>query len=629
MKRAETLKLAAGPLRYDSTKAAKPAAAKDDNNGGGSLLPAWARRTTLGTVDLKLPKVTLVTSSGTTTGGLTAAYTGKGPLKAAAWTVLPSSGTAPGTRYDSEFTLDSDLFQEGKLTRLDLKAGVRGSGMTAALDSVLRPGDEGRLRLEASASVVLEKAKIARAALEKCGADIARDGDGSLESLDLTCGLFLQPARLGIGTGPKPKALDGRLSVNGRSRGRRFETEVRARLGPTPGYGGLAFSLDADLSGSESDGLAHEKKVRITAAIEKFAELVRLLDGTEYAVPAPLNAFDGIVRATATVEGEPARLAFDVRTELASDKQALDVAVRGKASAPSLGKKAALTADVELTKVVLQLPYLELKDAPKPIVDKRIKTGDPARDKAVEDLRAGAAAATPKPAALDYDVAVRTKSPVRILTNLVKVPVPISLDVRAKPAGVSGTVKVESFDTEVFRQNATIDHFTLTPGAAGTATAVDGKIVYKRNDVTVNILVLGSTAKPAVVFESDPPMSQNEIVALVLYGKSPDELDADQKSSAGNATNAMTNGAFGLASLYLFASTPVDSVGYDAATGSYQVKFKLPGGASLSVGSNLQESRTLTLRKRLARHWEIMTEAERGSRENGAITTFLQWFERY
>ena len=147
--------------------------------------------------------------------------------------------------------------------------------------------------------------------------------------------------------------------------------------------------------------------------------------------------------------------------------------------------------------------------------------------------------------------------------------------------------------------------------------------------MTVNILLLGSTAKPAVSFESDPPMTQNEIVALVLYGKSPNELDSDQKASAGNATAAMTNGAFGLASLYLFASTPVDSVGYDAATQSYQVKFKLPGGATLAVGSNLQESRTLSLRKRLARHWELQTEAARASGERGAITTFLQWFERY
>jgi hypothetical protein len=59
------------------------------------------------------------------------------------------------------------------------------------------------------------------------------------------------------------------------------------------------------------------------------------------------------------------------------------------------------------------------------------------------------------------------------------------------------------------------------------------------------------------------------------------------------------------------------------------VKFKLPGGATLAVGSDLQESKSLTLRKRLARHFELQTEAERSGSERGAVATFLQWFQRY
>src|SRR6185312_15313855 len=132
-----------------------------------------------------------------------------------------------------------------------------------------------------------------------------------------------------------------------------------------------------------------------------------------------------------------------------------------------------------------------------------------------------------------------------------------------------------------------------------------------------------------VTFESTPPMNQNEIVAMLLYGKSPAELSSDQQASAGTASSGFASGAFGLASLYLFASTPIDSVSYDPASKSYEVKFKLPGGATLGVGSNLEESKTLTLRRRVARNVELETQLKTSSQQGNAVTTFLEWFRRY
>ncbi len=265
-----------------------------------------------------------------------------------------------------------------------------------------------------------------------------------------------------------------------------------------------------------------------------------------------------------------------------------------------------------------------------PTVDTRILTGNPKRDAAVEAKRPETVKSTS--AAVDFSAHVFTTKPVRIFSNLVQQPVPISLDLHAKPAGLSGKINIDPFDLEIFHQKGHIDHITLTPTPGNPSMALDGKIVYKREDVTVNILLVGSTDKPTVTFESDPPMTQNEIVALLLYGKSPTELTSDEQASAGTASQAFTDGAFGLASLYLFASTPIDSVGYDPATQSYQVKFKLPGGATLGLGSNLQESNTLTLRKRVAKNVEVETQlrqTQQQAQKRDAVTTFLQWFRRY
>lgn len=611
--RLERLTVHAGELRWDSTAA--PAAPEEEKTAGtsGGLVPAWASRMTLGDVDVKVPKAVLVSTGALTTAGLTAAFRSKGasPLTAEAYAILKGTGTAPGKRWDAELTLDSDLFREGRLSRLDARIRARGDqGLTAAAVARLEPDGDG-VRGALDAFVASEKGKLSQASLEGCRVAAKRSrGSGAFETPDADCRVVLQPARFGLGEGPKPKALTGTVSLHG--------GKAALRLGPAKGYGGFALSADADLRGGPDAGA--------TASIGRFSELVRLLDGTEFAIPAPLNALDGTVEAAArlTGSGKRRRVEFDARTELSSPKQALALSVKGRAAT---SPETRLEAEVDLRRVLLELPYLELKQAPSPVVDPRIKTGDPKRDAAVEAERKGAGARPP--AAFDYDVAVRTSTPVILSSNLLKSPAPVSLDLRARPDGLEGTIRLEPFDLEVFRQNARVDHITLAPRPRGAATALDGKVVYKREGATVNILLLGSTAKPAVTFESDPPMSQNEIVALVLYGKRPDELDSDQKASAGNATAAMTNGAFGLASLFLFASTPIDSVGYDAATQSYEVKFKLPGGATLSVGSNLQESKTLALRKRLAPHWEVRTEAARGRQGENAITTFLQWFERY
>lgn len=114
-----------------------------------------------------------------------------------------------------------------------------------------------------------------------------------------------------------------------------------------------------------------------------------------------------------------------------------------------------------------------------------------------------------------------------------------------------------------------------------------GKLVSQRGGATVNVLLLGRAAKPAVAFESVPRMPRDEIVALMLYDKHPGELDGGRKARAGGVADAMTSGAFGLAELYEFASTPE------------------PAGADSG------EPRAF------------------GPRERGAITAFLRWIERY
>ncbi|HXT01043.1 MAG TPA: hypothetical protein VN915_10235, partial [Elusimicrobiota bacterium] len=107
------------------------------------------------------------------------------------------------------------------------------------------------------------------------------------------------------------------------------------------------------------------------------------------------------------------------------------------------------------------------------------------------------------------------------------------------------------------------------------------------------------------------------------------ELDADQSATVSNTQTAMSDKAFGLASLYLFASTPIQFVGYDPAAKAYTMKLSVPGGETLSLSSDFDSTKTVQLRKRLTRHLAIATEAVNSQTRGNGVVTFLEWFTRY
>jgi len=190
-------------------------------------------------------------------------------------------------------------------------------------------------------------------------------------------------------------------------------------------------------------------------------------------------------------------------------------------------------------------------------------------------------------------------------------------------------VRVRTFDVELFRRSATIDHLNVYLSSGTRAASLEGLVVYKTPSVVINILILGTTEKPRVELTSVPPLKREDIIGLLIFGKSPAELDPEQSASVSNTQSALESRAFGLVSLYLFGATPIEHVAYDSATRTTSVKLRLPGGANLTLGSDFDQSRQLSVRKSLAPHWAIQSEISDQGQQSRAATTFLEWFNRY
>jgi hypothetical protein len=668
LSRLDKLLLQGEKMRLDLAAAAPSAPGRQGLAAAPALLPAPLLGLRLGQVSVDLPDLEIVSASATLRGALRLQTQPeqRRPLRLQA--DLRVSTSAGARRYHARAAAASDALSGSGLSFIDAEAELSGGGAQARLEADIRETGHEQLRSSFRGSGRLGpwrcsfsgQAKQTPKDLTAAGALQLSSASGTLRAL------VLRPFTLALapGSGPQnlkllmlsspfqarladnvlPRALAaartlrGRISLDARAsprfrQGDHFDATLAAALEPVKDWFEARGGLQASLSGRSGrlpESLEVRHKLDLSLKVARFSRLVALLSGKPYAVPAPLNELEGPlsleVHSAGDLQHDPQQLRYVLRSDLAGMKQRLKAALAGRLTVtkplrPERSYK--LAADLTLDEVALQLPPLKVTALPAMAPDSRIK--HPA------ELAAGA----PAPAAGLGDwamrLSVRTSTPAVLYSNLAQTPVPVAVELTAAspPAAWDGTITFRSFRVRLFRRDAVIDHIRLAQAPGGKSMALDGLVVYRTAEAVVFIHLAGDTAQPRVEFDSQPPLNRQEIIALLLYGKSPDELDLDQQATLANTQGAMSDNAFGLASLYLFASTPVDYVGYDSVTNSYNVKFHVPGGASLTLGSNLVGTQSAALRQRLAPHWAIQTLVEHEPEQANVVTTVLQWFSRY
>lgn len=447
---------------------------------------------------------------------------------------------------------------------------------------------------------------------------------------DIALALPRLDGKISTSTGAIVGRVNGKASLSASiPRGDEFTARATVDLGPVKDWyeasGRLRLSAEGRLSRLREARIGQDFEARIVVPL--FEDVVARLRGTALAVPAPLNVLKGPVEATARGSGDPRRgeqrLRLSANTRLAEGRQRLFVAAEADITMRDVllaSRTAEAKASVVLEDVAVELPRLEIGAPPDVTLDKRIgpTAGDPSRP-----------APTRKPW-LAYEAKVATAKPALLFTNLTKAPIPVGLDlvVRSSPPPLSGRIWLERFETVLFRRTASIERFVLTPLPGGRFD-LDGLVLAKTADAVVRILILGTSAKPRVDMSSEPPLSHSQIISLLLFNKPPDQLDAGQSESVGAAQGALASDAFGLASLYLFASTPIEYVGYDPTAQTSSLRLRVPGGATVELGASRDQTKHVRLRKRLAAHWALQTEVRTREREGNIVTTFLEWYNRF
>lgn len=357
-------------------------------------------------------------------------------------------------------------------------------------------------------------------------------------------------------------------------------------------------------------------------------KITNMLAKTSWATPEPFAELEGPFELNIRGESDSKRgiqLPLTLTTHFHSVRQKLDIEAKGSLQ---LGAKNAkndvLDLDVVLKDVQLVLPPVDPYRLPRPIPDSRI-------EREVQTAEKIKAKETERP----FDLRMRIKAdgnrPIRLISNLSKEPIPLVLDVHmSKDDPLVGVVELKPFNVELFRRNAKIETMKVGLKRNPEFNIVHGKVEIAYLDYTITILIDGLLDRPSVHFQSDPPLSDKQVIAVLLFGRTMDALDSDQMQSVGNARSAFADGAIGLASMYALASTPVESIGYDGISKEFSAKIKLADKTSMTIGTDLKRLKTLGVRRKLGSHWDINSYLENPFfATERSLTTFLEWNWRY
>jgi hypothetical protein len=366
--------------------------------------------------------------------------------------------------------------------------------------------------------------------------------------------------------------------------------------------------------------------VALNFQVPEFEALVYNFSKTSWAVPAPFHVLKGNVGLE--VHGRSNLNSGDfplaLRTRLTSENQKLDLDGQGHLSVRDILSdfRSKLDFKISLSNVDLELPRLDLAAPPRIVPEERFKAS---KGKKLSKNEVG-----------KFNFVLELKTPVNrplnLLSNLAKAPIPVHVQFFLSSRDpVKGFIRVKDFPLEVFRRDATMDHFDLTLTPPAEESKIDGLINVKYVDYTVSILIGSTLGKPAIKLMSDPPLPEDKIVATLLFGKPMEELNSDQESSVGSTRAALADEALGIASLYVLASTPVQSVGYDPVNKLFTAKLRLAEGTSLNLGAGSGGLEGIGIRKRLGTKWSITTDVGNSKEgdQNKMISTFLEWVHRY
>ncbi len=388
----------------------------------------------------------------------------------------------------------------------------------------------------------------------------------------------------------------------------------------------LNLNLNAHLKvNKHRDQWIIEPRLDSVATVQSFQGLRQFLDARNVMIPAPLDVLDGkvILSAKGAVDHDDKiiRGATDVKADLSSPSQKVDV---------DFIFRFELARDFSALDVYVQTLIREFKIEMPPI--------DPVRG--LPPLKADSRVLfKPEPKAnpgkfkfrVFFDVKTAGAGSVKLLSKLASPYAPVTLDINTNSKGESaGFVRLEPFTIQYLRRLVSVERLqvNLSEDEAGVFP-IGGRFRLDQTSYKIYVDLAGTAEAPIVNLSSEPYLERNDIISVLLFDRTSDQLVSADADTAGSVNAAMADRAIGLFGLWAFATTPIRSFSYNAITKVYTATVQLADGLTAGVGTNWERAAHLEVRKRVSRRWVLTASWSPTENKEQVGKLVLQWEKRF
>jgi len=371
-------------------------------------------------------------------------------------------------------------------------------------------------------------------------------------------------------------------------------------------------------------------KLKASILVKDITDLYPFLKPHNLVPPAPFYALNGEARINLESQQDQQKVGFEVRINTRSTNQVLKVSSKGSYDL----KARQLIGEIVLDDVKIVAPKISfLKDTPL-IPNTNIKTSKKDyenKTKVINKRLSKELESKSKQASFNYSLKLRTKKPLLLSNEVTQTPVPLTINLLLERE-VSGEVSIVDYSLSLFQRKALLKYVKIkTTGKPKDPGSLESLILVTHGQYTITIKVVGPVNKPTVLMESTPALSREDIISVLLYGYPLEEGNFDNASNVANTSSALSDKAFGLASLFLFASTPIESVRYNSETQSVKASMRLGKSTLVSVGSkDVNNRRNYGIKKRLGKNVYIDTELINDTIANESyLVGMFKWIFRY
>ncbi|MFP5385538.1 MAG: translocation/assembly module TamB domain-containing protein [Bacteriovoracia bacterium] len=322
-------------------------------------------------------------------------------------------------------------------------------------------------------------------------------------------------------------------------------------------------------------------------------------------LPAPLNTMNGAVEIRVTTDKagkNDVLIKAATHLDLKGKTQTLDLTVDSTVPLNLLHfSRGILNIGIDFSKVVLQLPRLSRKQAPPQFFpDNRFKTRPEPQSQTADK-------STPSP--ISFNLEAENEQALHIRSNLIEEPLRLNFNLNVRGGEIkSGYVKILPLKTTVFKRPIEVKEFFVKFNAP-QSPVVNAVILFPLPEYKITMKVEGPVSDPKYAFTSKPPLPQNDIYSVLLFGRPLEELSPDDKNSARQTNQILAQGILSLSVLYFLAGSPVDYIGYDPESRRATAQIGLGRRSSLRVGAG-QGGGVTGVRRSLGKGWYLDTSVQ-------------------